>query len=68
IDEESKSDDLYSILEKNVLNELAKNLDFTANYIKVLSTMRKLEKMADRSVAVAKLVVYARSGGKLKLF
>jgi hypothetical protein len=30
--------------------------------------MRKLEKMADRSVAVVKLMLFARSGGKLKLY
>jgi len=64
--EESKSDDLYAILEKNILKELGKNLDFSANCIEILSTARKLEKIADRSVAIAKLILYARSGGTLK--
>ena len=66
--EESKSDDLYAILEKNILSEIGKNFDFNANYIHILSTMRKLEKMADRSVAVVKLVLFAKSGGELRLY
>ncbi|MDR1460991.1 MAG: PhoU family transcriptional regulator [Campylobacteraceae bacterium] len=66
--EESKSDDLYSILEKNILSALGKELDFSANHIQILSTMRKLEKMADRCVAIAKLVLYAKSGGELRLY
>ncbi|MDR1555074.1 MAG: PhoU family transcriptional regulator [Campylobacteraceae bacterium] len=66
--EESKSDDLYAILEKNILSALGRELDFSASHIQILSTMRKLEKMADRSVAVAKLVLYAKSGGEFKLY
>ncbi|MDR1614499.1 MAG: PhoU family transcriptional regulator [Campylobacteraceae bacterium] len=66
--EESKSDDLYSILEKNILSALGRELDFSASHIQILSTMRKLEKMADRSVAVAKLILYVKSGGELKLY
>ncbi|MDR0407666.1 MAG: PhoU family transcriptional regulator [Campylobacteraceae bacterium] len=66
--EESKSDDLYSILEKNILSVLGKELDFGASHIQILSTMRKLEKMADRCVAIAKLVLYAKSGGELRLY
>jgi phosphate transport system protein len=66
--EESKSDDLYAILEKNILSEIGKNFDFNANYIHILSTMRKLEKMADRSVAVVKLALFAKSGGELRLY
>jgi phosphate transport system protein len=66
--EESKSDDLYAILEKNILSALGRELDFSANHIQILSTMRKLEKMADRSVAIAKLVLYVKSGGELKLY
>ncbi|MDR2099215.1 MAG: PhoU family transcriptional regulator [Campylobacteraceae bacterium] len=66
--EESKSDDLYAILEKNILGALGRELDFGASHIQILSTMRKLEKMADRSVAIAKLVLYVKSGGELKLY
>ncbi|MDR0467917.1 MAG: PhoU family transcriptional regulator [Campylobacteraceae bacterium] len=66
--EESKNDDLYSILQKNILSKITEDFDFTANFIEILSTMRKLEKTADRSVAVVKLMLFARGGGKLKLY
>ncbi|MDR1975363.1 MAG: phosphate uptake regulator PhoU [Campylobacteraceae bacterium] len=65
--EESKSDDLYALMEKNILDFGALSADFRANHAKILGTVRKLEKMADRAVAVAKLVLFARSGGELKL-
>jgi phosphate transport system protein len=66
--EESKSDDLYALMEKNILDFKILSDDFIANYAKILSTVRKLEKMADRAVAVAKLVLFAKSGGELKLY
>ncbi|MDR0579651.1 MAG: PhoU family transcriptional regulator [Campylobacteraceae bacterium] len=66
--EESKSDDLYALMEKNVLDLNMLSEDFIANYAKILNTVRKLEKMADRAVAVAKLVLFAKSGGELKLY
>ncbi|MDR0762135.1 MAG: PhoU family transcriptional regulator [Campylobacteraceae bacterium] len=66
--EENKSDDLYALMEKNVLDLNTLSDDFIANYAKILNTVRKLEKMADRAVAVAKLVLFAKSGGELKLY
>lgn len=66
--EESKNDDLCSMLEKNILSKIREDFDFTTNYIQILSTMRKLEKIADRCVAIVKLMLFARSGGKLKLY
>lgn len=66
--EESKSDDLYSILEKNVLSDIAKTIDLSADYIQILSTMRKLERMADRSVNIVQLMIFARVGGEMKTY
>lgn len=66
--EESKSDDLYSILEKNILCDITKGIDQSADYIQVLSTMRKLERMADRSVNIVQLMIFARVGGEMKTY
>lgn len=63
--EESKSDDLYSILEKSILEDIYKNSNFSTDFMRILSTIRKLEKMADRSVSVGKLMLFAVNGGKL---
>lgn len=66
--EESKSDDLYSILEKNILSDIAKLIDQSADFIQILSTMRKLERMADRSVSIVQLMIFARVGGEMKTY
>jgi phosphate transport system protein len=66
--EESKTDDLYSILEKNIMADLCKDIENSAECIEVLSTMRKLERMADRAVNVTKLMLFARVGGELRQF
>lgn len=66
--EESKSDDLYSILEKNILSDIAKMIDQSADFIQILSTMRKLERMADRSVNIVQLMIFARVGGEMKTY
>lgn len=66
--EESKSDDLYSILEKNIMANLCKNVENSVESIEVLSTMRKLERIADRAVNISKLMLFARAGGELNQF
>lgn len=66
--EESKTDDLYAILEKNILTELSKMNEFSTNHIQILSTMRKLERIADRAVNIAKLLVFAKIGGELDVY
>ncbi len=66
--EESKTDDLYSILEKNIMADLCKDIEKSTQSIEILSTMRKLERMADRAVNIAKLVMFARNGGEIKHF
>lgn len=66
--EESKSDDLYSILEKNILVDISKSVEQSSDYIQMLSTMRKLERMADRSVNIVQLMIFARVGGEMKTY
>ena len=66
--EKSKSDDLYSILEKNILSDITKMIDQSADFIQILSTMRKLERMADRSVNIVQLMIFARVGGEIKTY
>lgn len=66
--EESKTDDLYAILEKNVLTELSRVNEFSADHMQILSTMRKLERIADRAVNIAKLNMFAQVGGPLDVY
>ena len=63
--EESKTDDLYAMVEKNILKLIAKNLDLSKDYFDVLSSLRRLEKTADRAAAIANLLVFAEVGGEI---
>ncbi len=61
---ESKSDDLYDMIETSVLSKEDMKKDFkTTN--KMLSSLRKSEKIADRSLSIASLLLYASIGGEI---
>ena len=62
--EENKTDDLYEILEKYIL----KNTTIQSNFEdihKMLKAFRKSEKIADRSISIANLLVYIKVGGNI---
>ena len=63
--EESKNDDLFSVIEKDLLNLISESHELSADYVKVLSTLRKLERTGDRTVNIAALLLYAQQGGEL---
>ena len=63
--EESKTDDLYLMIEKNILKLISKNLDLSKEYFDILSALRRLEKIADRSVSIANLLQFAQVGGDI---
>jgi phosphate transport system protein len=63
--EESKNDDLFSILEKEIMGLIIVERDLSIEYVKVLGTLRKLERSCDRSVNIANLMMYAKKGGQL---
>ena len=69
--EESKTDDLYLMIEKNILKLITQKLDLSKEYFDLLSSLRRLEKIADRSVSIASLLQFAKLGGDssiIKLF
>ena len=63
--EESKNDDLYTIIEKNLLKKIKKDLHLSYEYQSVLAALRRLEKIADRALSIANLMHYAKIGGEL---
>ena len=65
--EESKCDDIISILEKNMLQQICVNPEEAGEMVEFLKGMRKLERISDRSVNIVKLAYFAQKGGKLKL-
>ncbi len=61
---ESKSDDLYDMIETSILAKEDMKSDFkTTN--KMLSSLRKSEKIADRALSIASLLLYASIGGEI---
>jgi len=65
--EESKTDEIFKLFEKELLADL-KDSDMISDYLNVLSTCRKLERTGDRAVEIAKLLLFAKKGGKLENF
>ncbi|MFT5836412.1 MAG: phosphate transport system protein [Sulfurimonas sp.] len=66
--EESKNDDLFSILEKEILTMIIDAKELSIDYVKVLATLRKLERSCDRSVNIANLMLYAKEGGNISIY
>ncbi len=65
--EESKCDDIISILEKNILQQICINPEDAGDLVEFIKSIRKLERISDRSVNIVKLAYFAHKGGKLKL-
>ncbi|HZF70779.1 phosphate signaling complex PhoU family protein [Sulfuricurvum sp.] len=66
--EESKNDDLFSIMEKELLTLIINADELSIEYVKVLGTLRKLERIGDRAVNIASLMLYAQKGGEIQLY
>lgn len=66
--EESKNDDLFSILEKEILTMIIDAKELSIEYVKVLGTLRKLERSCDRSVNIANLMMFASQGGEIRQY
>ena len=64
--EDSKTDDLYSMIEKNILKLISKNIELSKDYFEVLSALRRLEKISSRATSIANLLVFAEVGGNLE--
>jgi len=62
---ESKTDDLYAMIEKNLLEELSNKIELSKEYLDILSSLRRLEKIADRAASIANLLLFAAVGGEL---
>jgi phosphate transport system protein len=61
---ESKTDDLYELLQESVFKQ-APNIEDFGKFTKILSALRKSEKIADRSLDVGTLLLFARVGGEM---
>lgn len=65
--EESKNDDFFSVLEKDIMTNIIDEKELAIEYVKVLGSLRKLERSCDRTVNIANLMMYAKNGGKIHI-
>ncbi|RXJ86379.1 PhoU domain-containing protein [Arcobacter sp. CECT 8985] len=61
---QEKTDELYNLFQDNLMKE-NKEIEEFNQYAKVLNTLRKYDKIANRSLDIAYLIVYAKLGGVL---
>jgi len=66
--EESKCDDLHSILEKDILSRIIIEGELSIEYVKALGTLRKLERASDHAINIAKLMLYSKEGGEIQSY
>ena len=63
--EYSKTDDIYSLLEKDVIEKMCGADGLAEEYFNLLKYIRKNLKIIDRLDSMAQRVIFARMGGKL---
>lgn len=62
--EENKADDLYEMIERKLV-EQAEGANTFEKYHRMLRALRKSEKIANRAISVANLLVYIKIGGNI---
>lgn len=63
--EENKADDLYEMIERKLVEQAEGSKTFE-KYHKMLRALRKSEKIANRAISVANLLVYIKIGGNIR--
>ncbi|PIF04426.1 MAG: PhoU family transcriptional regulator [Arcobacter sp.] len=61
---ENKTDDLYEMIEAELLKQKPKEGEFH-QFHKMLLVLRRSEKIADRAMSIASLLLYANNGGEI---
>jgi phosphate transport system protein len=62
--EENKTDDLYEMVEKSLFAQANASDDFE-KFHNMLKALRKSEKIADRAISIANLLLFIKVGGNL---
>ena len=66
--EESKADDLNSIIQKELSEIICKTDIEPINYMTMLKLSRKLEHISDHTNNIAKLMIFIKVGGELEIY
>lgn len=68
LSEDSKIDDLYSVLEKNILNKVVHDRDISMEYVNIIGTLHKFERISERCVEIANLLCFAKDGKASEIY
>jgi len=63
-----KSNNFIIILIKDLLKLIIDSDEIAVEYVRVLGTLRKLERSGDRAVNIAALLLFAKNGGELHMY
>lgn len=63
--EYAKTDDIYALLEKSVIQKMTDTDGKAEEYFNLLKYLRKNLKIIDRLDSIAQRIIFARMGGKL---
>jgi phosphate transport system protein len=63
--EYSKTDDIYSLIEKEIIQKMGSSHTVTEEYFNLLKYIRKNLKIIDRLESISGRIIFARIGGKL---
>lgn len=63
--ESAKSDDIYGIIEKDILQMIQCDHAAIEDYFNLLKTIRKSQKIIDRTEGIASLLVFSKVGGEI---
>jgi len=63
---EIQTDYLYTMIETNMFKIMCELNNNKKEYLDVLISLRGLDKIADRALSIAKLLIYAKTGGELE--
>ena len=63
---ENKTSQLYAMIEKSMFQVMCDTTNDTKEYLDVLTSFRGLDKIADRALSIAKLLLYAKVGGEIE--
>ena len=63
--QEDKADEIYAIIDKSVIDQICDDSKISVAKVRSLKAIRRLEKITDRCVGVAQLIMYAQTGGEI---
>lgn len=63
--EYSKTDDIYSLIEKDIIQKMGSSHTVAEEYFNLLKYIRKNLKIIDRLESISSRIIFARMGGKL---